>query len=136
MSARAAAGLLLLAGVGRTDARQRLPLLRQQRAPADPPLPSIVDSTWKFYPQPLSHFNPGHTPHGNSTFMQRVCLVDKYWATPTDMMGGGAADTGPILFCKSTLSSNLQQTVNTDYGSALQTPATRAQWKSTLITPD
>jgi hypothetical protein len=93
-----------------TTPRTHLPQIRQQRqeagSTAAPPRsdspPSIADCTWKFYPQPLSHFNEGHTQHGNATFLQRVCLVDRYWRAPSaDMLaGGGTADTGPILFCE------------------------------------
>ena len=87
----------------------RLPTIVPQRAHVDAS-PGTADCSWKYYPQPLSHFAEGSTAAGNATFMQRVCVIDKYWKAPSAELlpsevatghsrdGDTAPIKGPILF--------------------------------------
>lgn len=105
MAPLALIAMLALAVLELTSAsRDRMPTIVQadRRSPADAaPLPSSADCEWKYYRQPLSHFAEGSTVAGNATFMQRVCVIDKYWAAPSPELSGGSqgeATKGPILF--------------------------------------
>jgi len=64
------------------------------------PRPSIVNCTWRYYEQPLSHFMEGSTIAGNATFKERVCLYTKFWKAPSKSLSGVDSETdltGPIL---------------------------------------
>ena len=80
--------------------RERMPTILQDRSTDSLPGPSSADCEWKYYRQPLSHFAEGSTVAGNATFLQRVCVIDKYWSAPSPGLsaGLGEATTGPILF--------------------------------------
>lgn len=80
---------------GASRPRERMPTIVQARSL---PGPSSADCKWKYYRQPLSHFAEGSTAAGNATFLQRVCVIDKYWSAPSPEFSAALGTKGPILF--------------------------------------